>query len=246
MAARAAEATAGKAEAATGETAAAAAAVVVESGALGAGARVENTRGPNLAEVGVRFSHTMKRTSHLLAALAAAGFLGATAFGQAVSAPTAPTAPSPAGPAGAASTTQGTGATGGVTNAGTRTTSQGSELAPGSASAGSAPVPVVKAESALPPTTLPSRVVPSGPAPRTRVENPDGTHTTPAPGATTTTTTGTTTGTTTTVRKEGVDVGVPDAASGGTVLDLTRQRTVPLPATTPGANGTTTGGATTK
>jgi hypothetical protein len=192
----------------------------------------------------------MKRTSHLLAALALAGLLGATAFGQAVSVPSGPKPPSPPGPAGAESTTQGTGATGGVTDSGTRATSLGSQLAPGSIHSTEgggtpvAPVPVERARPVLPPTTVPSRVVPGTPAPRTRIENPDGTHTTitpTAPGATTTTT-----GTTAPVRKEGVDVGAPDASAGGNVIGITRQRAVPPPTTTPGANGTTTGGATTK
>src|SRR4051812_14617588 len=75
----------------------------------------------------------MKRISHhLLATLATVGLLGVSGFGQAVSGGGAPRKPSPPGPAGAESTTQGTGATGGVTDSGTRTTSHGSELAPGS------------------------------------------------------------------------------------------------------------------
>jgi hypothetical protein len=71
-------------------------------------------------------------SNQLLAALASVSLLGATAFGQAVSGTGAPRKPSPPGSAGAESTTQGTGATGGVTDSGTRATSHGSELAPGS------------------------------------------------------------------------------------------------------------------
>lgn len=193
----------------------------------------------------------MKRTHHFLAALAALSLLGASSYAQSVAEPR-PKAPSPPGSIGAASPTQGTGATGGVTDGGTRATSKGSQLAPGSGGGYEGPtvaprviVPADNTTTVITDRALP--VVPKAPDPNAvNKDNNPGLNKSPGsvgpaakvappaatPGAVKTppATGAVTPGT------APVDIGQPDASPGkgvDTVLPKVDNR--PLPATLPGA-----------